>query len=398
MRSPRLPLLVAAEHAVRDHRAGLRAQRPRPPRQRPDPQLRPRRRARSASGSSSTAACSTRTGAACRTPWSRSGRPTPAAATGTRRTCTSPPSTRTSAAAGGRSPTPRGYYAFRTIKPGAYPWRNWVNSWRPAHIHVSVLGSGFCQRLITQMYFEGDPLIPRCPIVAHHPRPARGRAAHRAVLDMNEARPARLPRLQVRHRAERPPLDALREPAGGELSHAAARTTSRKAPPRPPAPTSTSASRPSPRGLRASTPRSSALDIAGPERRRASASGSRASSIDGTGAPIRDVLIEIWQADAAGIYPHPEDPRAAQVAPGFRGWGRVDARLRDRPLGLRHDQARRRPRLGRPPQAPHISVLARGARHQHRPPDPPLLRGRGGGQRRRPGPQPHRAGPPPRRP
>jgi protocatechuate 3,4-dioxygenase beta subunit len=53
-----------------------------------------------------------------------------------------------------------GYYFFRTVKPGAYPWRNHVNNWRPAHIHVSVFGSAFCQRLITQCYFEGDPLIP----------------------------------------------------------------------------------------------------------------------------------------------------------------------------------------------------------------------------------------------
>lgn len=58
-----------------------------------------------------------------------------------------------------------GRYAFRTIKPGAYPWPNGVNDWRPAHIHFSVFGSGFAQRLITQMYFEGDPLIPLCPIV-----------------------------------------------------------------------------------------------------------------------------------------------------------------------------------------------------------------------------------------
>ncbi|SDW09289.1 protocatechuate 3,4-dioxygenase subunit beta [Roseicitreum antarcticum] len=58
-----------------------------------------------------------------------------------------------------------GYYFFRTVKPGAYPWRNWVNNWRPAHIHISVFGAGFTQRLITQMYFEGDPLIAHCPIV-----------------------------------------------------------------------------------------------------------------------------------------------------------------------------------------------------------------------------------------
>lgn len=59
----------------------------------------------------------------------------------------------------------QGYYFFRTVKPGAYPWRNLVNNWRPAHIHLSVFGASFCQRLITQLYFEGDPLIALCPIV-----------------------------------------------------------------------------------------------------------------------------------------------------------------------------------------------------------------------------------------
>ena len=58
-----------------------------------------------------------------------------------------------------------GGYSLRTVKPGAYPWPNWVNDWRPAHIHFSVFGQGFAQRLITQMYFEGDPLIWKCPIV-----------------------------------------------------------------------------------------------------------------------------------------------------------------------------------------------------------------------------------------
>ncbi|WP_425356597.1 protocatechuate 3,4-dioxygenase subunit beta [Vreelandella utahensis] len=59
----------------------------------------------------------------------------------------------------------QGWYRFRTIKPGPYPWPNDPNSWRPAHIHVSVMGPSISTRLITQMYFEGDPLIPRCPIV-----------------------------------------------------------------------------------------------------------------------------------------------------------------------------------------------------------------------------------------
>jgi protocatechuate 3,4-dioxygenase beta subunit len=58
-----------------------------------------------------------------------------------------------------------GSFSFRTIKPGPYPWPNGANDWRPAHIHFSVFGHGFAQRLITQMYFEGDPHIPLCPIV-----------------------------------------------------------------------------------------------------------------------------------------------------------------------------------------------------------------------------------------
>ena len=58
-----------------------------------------------------------------------------------------------------------GRYEFRTVKPGAYPWPNGANDWRPAHIHFSVFGHGFAQRLITQMYFEGDPMIALCPIV-----------------------------------------------------------------------------------------------------------------------------------------------------------------------------------------------------------------------------------------
>ena len=58
-----------------------------------------------------------------------------------------------------------GSYEFRTVQPGPYPWPNGMNDWRPAHIHFSLFGHGFAQRLITQMYFEGDPLIPLCPIV-----------------------------------------------------------------------------------------------------------------------------------------------------------------------------------------------------------------------------------------
>jgi protocatechuate 3,4-dioxygenase beta subunit len=57
-----------------------------------------------------------------------------------------------------------GRYRFVTIKPGAYPWGNHPNAWRPAHIHFSVFGRAFTQRLVTQMYFPGDPLFDADPI------------------------------------------------------------------------------------------------------------------------------------------------------------------------------------------------------------------------------------------
>jgi protocatechuate 3,4-dioxygenase beta subunit len=57
-----------------------------------------------------------------------------------------------------------GHYQFVTIRPGAYPWKNHTNAWRPSHIHFSVMGRAFSQRLITQMYFPGDPLLDHDPI------------------------------------------------------------------------------------------------------------------------------------------------------------------------------------------------------------------------------------------
>jgi len=81
-----------------------------------------------------------------------------------------------------------GAYFFRTVKPGAYPFRNQINSWRPAHIHFSLFGQGFAQRLVTQMYFEGDPLIGRDAIAGTIPDAS---AVDRLVarLDMNAAVP-----------------------------------------------------------------------------------------------------------------------------------------------------------------------------------------------------------------
>jgi protocatechuate 3,4-dioxygenase beta subunit len=68
-----------------------------------------------------------------------------------------------------------GWYRFITIKPGAYPWENHPKAWRPAHIHFSLFGEGYAQRLITQMYFPGDPLLPIDPIYNSVPAFARER-------------------------------------------------------------------------------------------------------------------------------------------------------------------------------------------------------------------------------
>jgi protocatechuate 3,4-dioxygenase beta subunit len=59
----------------------------------------------------------------------------------------------------------KGEYRFQTIKPGAYPWLNHANAWRPAHIHLSLFGPSFATRLVTQFFFPGDPLIPLDPIL-----------------------------------------------------------------------------------------------------------------------------------------------------------------------------------------------------------------------------------------
>lgn len=81
-----------------------------------------------------------------------------------------------------------GTYEFRTVQPGPYPWPNGMNDWRPAHIHFSVFGHGFAQRLITQMYFEGDPHIQLCPIVGALGSDEAAQALT-ASLDMNRTIP-----------------------------------------------------------------------------------------------------------------------------------------------------------------------------------------------------------------
>jgi protocatechuate 3,4-dioxygenase beta subunit len=82
-----------------------------------------------------------------------------------------------------------GRYRFLTIKPGAYPWQNHENAWRPAHVHFSLFGAQLGSRLVTQMYFPGDPLMQLDPILQSIPDP-RGRELLVAGFDLEATEPA----------------------------------------------------------------------------------------------------------------------------------------------------------------------------------------------------------------
>lgn len=82
----------------------------------------------------------------------------------------------------------QGRYRYTTVRPGAYPWGNHYNAWRPAHIHLSLMGPAFATRLVTQMYFPDDPLIEIDPIANAVPRAYRQRMV--AHFDINITQPS----------------------------------------------------------------------------------------------------------------------------------------------------------------------------------------------------------------
>ncbi len=88
---------------------------------------------------------------------------------------------------GGRCVTDNeGRYRFYSVKPGAYPWGNHHNAWRPNHIHFSLFGPSFVTRLVTQMYFPGDPLLDLDPIYQGTPAAARERLISRFSIEVTE--------------------------------------------------------------------------------------------------------------------------------------------------------------------------------------------------------------------
>ena len=196
-----------------------------------------------------------------------------------------------------------GWYRFMTIKPGAYPWKNHPNAWRPAHIHFSLFGRAFTERLVTQMYFPGDPLFAYDPIFQSI-RDERARERLVSSFDLSLTEPDRALGYRfdiVLGGREETPLE--------DAEHVALTPGCRRR--RRSAPTSRSLSIES-RSIRTSSAR--------PTRAQ---SGSTGLLRDGAGESVPDGMVEIWQANTAGRYAHPADTRDdLPLEDGFLGFGR----------------------------------------------------------------------------
>ena len=254
-----------------------------------------------------------------------------------------------------------GRYTFTTIKPGPYPWGNHHNAWRPAHIHFSLLGRAFAQRLVTQMYFPGDPFFPYDPIF-NSVRDAQARERMISRFDIEATQPdwaaAYAFDMYLRGPAETPMQDVA-------LMFGV--TPSQTVGPY------FAIGLPWPEGPHAVAP-----DTPG-------AIWIRGHVYDGAGEPVPDHLIETWQADPDGRFNDMYGHGGASALAGFRGFARVGDRGQRGPLRAPHGQAGRGAGTGRSTAgAPHRRVRVR-ARNAAALRDPDLLRRRARGQRDRPG-------------
>ena len=193
-----------------------------------------------------------------------------------------------------------GTYPFTTIKPGPYPWKNHRNAWRPAHIHFSLFGTDFTQRMVTQMYFPGDPLFALDPIYQSITDPrARERLVATYDHDVTAARVVH--RLPLGHRAHRQP------------PHPDARRTSMTLAPTP--------------GQTVGPFFGYALPYdGGPELvppGPPDAIRLHGRVLDGAGDPVPDALLELWQADAGRSRSRSEPGSLRRDGFTFTGWGRA---------------------------------------------------------------------------
>jgi protocatechuate 3,4-dioxygenase beta subunit len=238
-----------------------------------------------------------------------------------------------------------GRYRIVTIRPGAYPWGNHENAWRPAHIHFSVFGPAFATRLVTQMYFPGDPLLEVDPIF-NCTADASARWRLVSAFDWQ----ATVPGWALGYR-----FDVVlrgREGTPLEAGPGLVATTSQTVGPF--------------YSIGLDALRREDLAPPGTAGTRVEVSG---RVLDGEGKPVPDAFLELWQADARGRYAHPadepalhpEDARDEPPDPAFRGHGRVpvDADGRFRFATVKPGPV---PGPDGRAQAPHlaVSVFARG--------------------------------------
>jgi protocatechuate 3,4-dioxygenase beta subunit len=230
-----------------------------------------------------------------------------------------------------------GRYRFVTIRPGAYPWRNHENAWRPAHIHFSVFGPAFATRLVTQMYFPGDPLLPHDPIFnCTADESARQRLVSR--FDWGTT----LPGYALGYH-----FDIVvngREATPMEAESALVATTSQTVGPF--------------FSVGLSWMKGDDLAPVGVAGERVTIAG---RVWDGEGKPVPDALLEVWQANAHGKFAHGDDTQEKPLEPAFKGYGRIatDESGHFRFTTIKPGAV---PGPGRTTQAPHIavSVFARG--------------------------------------
>ena len=191
-----------------------------------------------------------------------------------------------------------GCYRFVSIRPGCYPWRNHHNAWRPAHIHFSVFGPAFATRLVTQMYFPGDPLLATDPIFnCTADEAARQRLI--AAFDWQTT----IPETALGYRFDLVLLG--REGTPMESGKYVSATTSQTVGP----------------FFKIGLEPLERAELADQE-----TPGDRVTVqgrvLDGEGKPVPDACLEIWQADAQGAYPEADDTPGDKNT-DFRGFGRI---------------------------------------------------------------------------
>ena len=190
-----------------------------------------------------------------------------------------------------------GRYRFVTIRPGEYPWGNHHNAWRPAHIHFSLFGPAFATRLVTQMYFQGDPLIPFDPIFnCTEDEKARNRLISQFDWETT------IPSQALGYRFDI--VLSGREQSYGDLVRTEKNHESRRRPGRPLDHFSGLVSP----GFIVTIWRGLAFPV------NTTIAG---RILDGDGKPVPDGIVEIWQADSNGKYAHPDDPQEKPTDSGF---------------------------------------------------------------------------------